>query len=98
MIFSVEYAAFNLSITTLLFLLALGLRRLAQNSSNIPPPHFINKIVDFVDNILPMPQQTKDAEDAQNGHYSKVAYVFNNLIYGFITCLYIVVIVFSFVF
>ncbi|CAD5225692.1 unnamed protein product [Bursaphelenchus xylophilus] len=93
-----SYAAFNLAITSILFITSLALRRLSQSTSNIPPPNIINRIVDLVETVLPLPQPTKDAEDSQSSHYSRVAHVFNNLIYGIVACLYIVIIVFSFLF
>ncbi|KAI6229200.1 ShKT domain and Neurotransmitter-gated ion-channel ligand-binding domain-containing protein [Aphelenchoides besseyi] len=94
-----KFAGFNLVITCFLFIVSLLLRKISHSTSNIPPPHLINRFVGFVENFLPMPSmESKDAQESNSGVYSRIAHTINNLTFAFFTLVYILVIVWSFVF
>ncbi|KAI6202541.1 ShKT domain and Neurotransmitter-gated ion-channel ligand-binding domain-containing protein [Aphelenchoides besseyi] len=90
-----KYAGFNLVITCFLFIVSLLLRKISQSTSNIPPPHLINRFVGFVENFLPMPSMdSKDAQESNSGVYSRIAHTINNLTFAFFTLIYMLVIVY----
>ncbi|KAI6233899.1 ShKT domain and Neurotransmitter-gated ion-channel ligand-binding domain-containing protein [Aphelenchoides fujianensis] len=94
-----KFAGFNLVLTCFLFIVSLFLRKISQSTSNIPPPHFLNRFVGFIENFLPMPSiESKDAQESNSGAYSRIAHTLNNLLFAFFTLVYILVIVCSFVF
>lgn len=78
---------------------SLFLRKLSQSTSNIPPPHIIDKLLNLVERFLPMPSlNTKDAQDSNNGAYARTAHTLNNLMFALAFVIYLLVIIFSFVF
>jgi hypothetical protein len=94
-----KFIGFNLVMTCFLFLASLFLRKLSQSSSNIPPPHSVDKFLSFVERFLPMPSlDTKDAQSSNSGSYARTAHTLNNLIFALAFVIYLLVIIFSFVF
>ncbi|KAI6171008.1 ShKT domain and Neurotransmitter-gated ion-channel ligand-binding domain-containing protein [Aphelenchoides bicaudatus] len=94
-----KFAGFNLIVTCLLFLASLFLRKLSQSTSNIPPPHFVDKFLSLIERFLPMPSMnTKDTQESNNGAYARMAHTLNNLMFALAFIIYALVIVFSFVF
>ncbi|PAV66507.1 hypothetical protein WR25_22530 isoform C [Diploscapter pachys] len=51
-----RFASFNLGVTAILFVVSLLLERTARSTSSIPPPHWIDIFVNWVDRILPLPR------------------------------------------
>ncbi|KAK6048674.1 hypothetical protein COOONC_13821, partial [Cooperia oncophora] len=52
----VKFAGFNLVMTAVLFVVSLVLERLASTPSEIPPPHSVDRVVQLIDRILPLPK------------------------------------------
>ena len=98
--FIVRYACFNLTITAVLFIASLALRKLSQTNSNIPLPRTIYALVSFADKILPIPKSGKDSaeEIGSSGDYADVALTLNNLLFTIFLIIYLLVMVISFVF
>ncbi|KHJ76799.1 hypothetical protein OESDEN_23581, partial [Oesophagostomum dentatum] len=51
-----KYAGFNLVMTAALFVVSLILERLASTPAEIPPPHSVDRFVQMVDRMLPLPK------------------------------------------
>uniref|UniRef100_A0AC34GPF6 ShKT domain-containing protein n=1 Tax=Panagrolaimus sp. ES5 TaxID=591445 RepID=A0AC34GPF6_9BILA len=95
-----KFTGFNLFTTALLFVLSLILRKMANSTSTLPPPHFVTTILNFVDHFLPFSSgaaEVKNPEEAaERGPYAHVALTFNNLLFAFCFLVYIIAIAFSF--
>ncbi|CAI4222105.1 unnamed protein product [Auanema sp. JU1783] len=92
----VHYAEFNLIMTGLLFLLSLVLERLATTPANIPPPHVVDRFAGLVDNILPIPRNTKHEDESLK--YASISHALNHVLFALASVIYFCVVIFSFVF
>uniref|UniRef100_A0A914CFB4 ShKT domain-containing protein n=1 Tax=Acrobeloides nanus TaxID=290746 RepID=A0A914CFB4_9BILA len=93
-----KYAGFNMTSTTILFMLSLILRKLSQVATNIPPPRFLDTLAHFIDRLIPLPHEGKDEEETSDGQYSRIAHALNNLAFAFFCLVYFLVMSFSFIF
>uniref|UniRef100_A0A0M3JZ43 ShKT domain-containing protein n=1 Tax=Anisakis simplex TaxID=6269 RepID=A0A0M3JZ43_ANISI len=95
-----KYAAFNLVMSGVVFIVSLILRRIAQTESTIPPPHVVDQFVTLINRFLPIsssPASTKEVDNSRNQH-APFAHCVNNLMFLFTLCIYLIVITASFIF
>ncbi|KHJ75753.1 hypothetical protein OESDEN_24631 [Oesophagostomum dentatum] len=82
--------------TAALFVVSLILERLASTPAEIPPPHSVDRFVQMVDRILPLPKKSKHEDESLK--YAAVAHAANHAIFSLSTLVYLFVILDSFVF
>ncbi|CAJ0579711.1 unnamed protein product, partial [Mesorhabditis spiculigera] len=74
-----KFAGFNLVMTGLLFVASMILEKLASSPAEIPPPHWVDRLVSIVSLALPMPKSTKHEDAALK--YAAPAHAMNQVIF-----------------
>ncbi|VDO19728.1 unnamed protein product [Heligmosomoides polygyrus] len=91
-----KFAGFNLVMTAVLFVTSLVLERLASSPADIPPPHSVDRVVQLIDRILPLPKKSKHEDESLK--YAGLAHAANHAIFALSSIVYLLVILDSFVF
>ncbi|MFH4981319.1 hypothetical protein AB6A40_008028 [Gnathostoma spinigerum] len=94
-----KYDGFNIVMTSILFLVSLFLRRLAQRIVVIPPPHRVDQMIAVINRLIPISINEKDGEDTDKNSfkYAPIAHTLNHLVFLLFIIIYIIVIFVCFV-